>query len=117
MAVQEHSTSLSTTPAEDKPEVTTILLGLSGPSSSGKTTLARLLRTIFNTTSSTVDQPCTLSLFILHQDDFYLTDALIPVITVSSEEFGTRDLQDWDCVESLDLQLFADTLRHIRAHW
>jgi len=96
---------------------TTILLGLSGPSSSGKTTLARLLRSIFNTTVSSPQSSSTtlnLSLFILHQDDFYLTDALVPVIRVSSPEFGTRDLQDWDCVESLDLGLFEDTMRHVQ---
>lgn len=100
-------------------QVSTILLGLSGPSSSGKTTLARLLRSIFDisTPSSRPTQPSrALSLFILHQDDFYLTDALVPVITASSKEFGTRDLQDWDCVESLDLPLFEDTLRHVKAH-
>lgn len=57
-----------------------------------------------------------LSLFILHQDDFYLTDALVPVIHVESREFGARDLQDWDCVESLDLGIFEDTLRHVKQH-
>lgn len=107
---------------------TTILLGLSGPSSSGKTTLARLLRSIFNlaisppaSTTQQGDQPppspsWKLSLFILHQDDFYLTDTLVPVISVSSVEFGTRDLQDWDCVESLDLDIFEDTLRHVQRY-
>ncbi|KEF57620.1 uncharacterized protein A1O9_05538 [Exophiala aquamarina CBS 119918] len=106
----------------DTEEIATIVLGLSGPSSSGKTTLARLLRSTFNTTiSSTAQQqqePCklTLRLFILHQDDFYLTDALVPVINVSSQEFATRDLQDWDCVESLDLGLFEDTLRHVKQY-
>jgi nicotinamide/nicotinate riboside kinase len=36
-----------------------LIIGISGPSSSGKTTLARLLRDIFPNT------------FILHEDDFY----------------------------------------------
>jgi len=36
-----------------------VIIGISGPSSSGKTTLARLLRDVFPRT------------FILHQDDFY----------------------------------------------
>jgi nicotinamide/nicotinate riboside kinase len=36
-----------------------LIVGISGCSSSGKTTLARLLRDIFPST------------FILHQDDFY----------------------------------------------
>lgn len=91
----------------------TILVGLSGPSSSGKTTLARLLRTIFDfevTVSVLVPVPdkdgsgrggesgngsdsgrpaslngddsarqsqaerWKLTLFVLHEDDFYKTD-------------------------------------------
>ncbi|KIV98139.1 hypothetical protein PV10_01819 [Exophiala mesophila] len=112
--------SPSTTPSPSPP--LTILLGLSGPSSSGKTTLARLLRTIFQVNRATATGPDasrpkpSLSLFIIHQDDFYLTDTLVPVRRISSQEFGTRDLQDWDCVESLDLKLFEDTLRHVQAH-
>ncbi len=41
----------------DKPR--TLIIGISGCSSSGKTTLARLLRDMFPNT------------FILHEDDFY----------------------------------------------
>ena len=40
-------------------ETKALIVGISGCSSSGKTTLARLLRDIFPNT------------FILHQDDFY----------------------------------------------
>lgn len=40
----------------------------------------------------------------------------VPVISVTSPEHGTRDLQDWDCVESLDLPLFEHTLTHVRDH-
>ncbi|KIW35642.1 uncharacterized protein PV07_02327 [Cladophialophora immunda] len=90
----------------------TVLVGLSGPSSSGKTTLARLLREIFNLDA----EGWKVSLFILHQDDFYKTDQDIPTVTVSSEEFGTRELQDWDCIDSLDLPLFEHTLTHLRDH-
>ena len=39
-----------------------LVFGISGCSSSGKTTLARILRDIFPNT------------FILHEDDFYKTD-------------------------------------------
>lgn len=35
---------------------------------------------------------------------------------MSSPEHGTRDLQDWDCVESIDLPLFEHTLTHVRDH-
>jgi pantothenate kinase-related protein Tda10 len=48
------------TPSTDKmPQNKAIIVGISGCSSSGKTTLARLLRDIFPNT------------FILHEDDFY----------------------------------------------
>jgi nicotinamide/nicotinate riboside kinase len=72
-----------------------LLVGISGPSSSGKTTLARLLRDIFPTTS------------ILHLDDFYLTDAEIPV---------KDGIQDWDCVESLNLADLRSALSYIKEH-
>ncbi|OAL29173.1 hypothetical protein AYO20_09226 [Fonsecaea nubica] len=101
--------------AEDSkpdPRIETVLIGLSGPSSSGKTTLARLLREIFNLDT----EGWKITLFILHQDDFYKTDQDIPKVTVSSEEFGTRELQDWDCIDSLDLSLFEHTLTHLRDH-
>lgn len=86
----------------------TIIIGLSGPSSSGKTTLARLLRQIFDCPGS--------SLFILHEDDFYKTDKLIPRKTFTSSQFGTRELDDWDCVDSLDLPLLKRVLSHIKLH-
>ncbi|KIW15745.1 hypothetical protein PV08_05795 [Exophiala spinifera] len=120
----------------------TIVIGLSGPSSSGKTTLARLLRSVFNVdvggrVEADVDGKAKakapgreekmkeatedegyhkLSLFILHQDDFYKTDKDVPWVTISSSKYGTRTDQDWDCVGSLDLPLFRRTLTHIRDH-
>jgi nicotinamide/nicotinate riboside kinase len=72
-----------------------LLIGISGPSSSGKTTLSRLLRDIF--------PPSQLSL--LHLDDFYLTDTEIPV---------KNGVQDWDCVESLNLPQLKSALQHIK---
>jgi nicotinamide/nicotinate riboside kinase len=72
-----------------------LLVGISGPSSSGKTTLSRLLRDIF--------PPAQLS--ILHLDDFYLTDAEIPV---------KNGVQDWDCIESLNLPELKLALQHIK---
>ncbi|EXJ64745.1 hypothetical protein A1O7_01083 [Cladophialophora yegresii CBS 114405] len=97
---------------ETRRQVQTIIIGLSGPSSSGKTTLARLLREITNLESPGL----SISLAILHQDDSYKTDKDIPTVTVSSAEFGTRDLQDWDCIGSLDLPLFEYTLKHLLAY-
>jgi nicotinamide/nicotinate riboside kinase len=76
---------------------TPLLLGISGPSSSGKTTLSRLLRDIFPPSK----------LFILHLDDFYLTDAEIPV---------RNGIQDWDCLDSLNLPQLQKALEHIKEH-
>lgn len=73
------------------------IIGISGPSSSGKTTLARLLRDIIPNS------------FILHEDDFYLPDQQIPL------KPGT-DIQDWDCLESLDVKALESALKHIRSH-
>ena len=90
----------------------TLVVGLSGPSSSGKTTLARQLRSIFNTESNTAK----LNLFILHEDDFYKTDKDIPKNTFTSAELGARELDDWDCVESLDLPLLKRVITHVKEH-
>lgn len=70
-----------------------ILLAISGPSSSGKTTLARLLRDIFPRA------------FVLHEDDFYKTDADIPL---------KNGIQDWDCIDSINLPSFRETLQYIQ---
>jgi len=74
-----------------------LLIGISGPSSSGKTTLSRLLRDILPTS------------FILHEDDFYKTDTEIP-------NHPTARVQDWDCLESINLPALDSALRHIRAN-
>lgn len=73
-----------------------LLLGLSGPSSSGKTTIARLLRDILPNS------------FILHEDDFYKTDAEIPI----NRE---HNIADWDCLESINLPSLETALTHIKA--
>ena len=52
----------------------TFIIGLSGPSSSGKTTLARLLRPIFNVNEADCRRGRSMKLFILHEDDFYKQD-------------------------------------------
>ncbi|KAK5944177.1 ribosylnicotinamide kinase [Knufia obscura] len=94
------------------PSSNTLIVGLSGPSSSGKTTLARLLRQIFNVTAGGI----SLRLFILHEDDFYKTDKLIPRKTFTSSDHGKRELDDWDCVESLDLPLLQRVMSHVKEH-
>ncbi|KAG5983694.1 hypothetical protein E4U55_007443 [Claviceps digitariae] len=72
-----------------------LIIGISGCSSSGKTTLARLLRDIFPNT------------FILHQDDFYRPE----------QELPSKDgLLDWDCAGAIDVPAMADALSYIRRH-
>ncbi|KAK5116379.1 hypothetical protein LTR62_007926 [Meristemomyces frigidus] len=71
-----------------------LLIGISGPSSSGKTTLSCLLRDIYPNT------------FILHEDDFYKPDPQIPLTT--------SGLADWDCLDALDLPALEKALKHIR---
>ncbi|KAK3304297.1 putative nicotinamide riboside protein [Chaetomium strumarium] len=71
----------------------TILIGISGCSSSGKTTLARLLRDIFPET------------FILHEDDFYKPESELPI---------KDGLLDWDCPEAISIPDLEAALTHIR---
>lgn len=73
-----------------------VVIGISGCSSSGKTTLARLLRDIFPNT------------FILHEDDFYKNDKDIPI--------SVDGLADWDCAEAISLPDMEQALVHIRTH-
>ncbi|OLN92069.1 Nicotinamide riboside kinase [Colletotrichum chlorophyti] len=70
-----------------------VIVGLSGCSSSGKTTLARLLRDIFPNT------------FILHEDDFYKPESELPT---------KNGLLDWDCPEAISIPDMDKALTHIR---
>ncbi|KAK0705211.1 nicotinamide riboside kinase 1 [Lasiosphaeris hirsuta] len=71
-----------------------ITIGISGCSSSGKTTLARLLRDIFPNT------------FILHEDDFYRPEEELPI---------KNGLVDWDCPEAISVPDMERALSHIRS--
>lgn len=71
------------------------VLGLSGCSSSGKTTLARLLRSVFPHT------------FILHEDDFYKPEECLPF---------RNGLRDWDCAASIDMDGLQAALQYIHKH-
>ncbi|EEH45508.1 ribosylnicotinamide kinase [Paracoccidioides brasiliensis Pb18] len=108
----------------------TIVIGISGPSSSGKTTLARLLRTVFTPEEKAETGPGyadsgpigkyapnggsdrdkkDLSVFIVHEDDFYKPDDQIPVTTTAS---GQR-VQDWDTIGALDVRQLSSTLSYV----
>jgi nicotinamide/nicotinate riboside kinase len=77
-----------------------LLLAISGPSCSGKTTLSRLLRDALAPHA-----------IIIHEDDFYWPDEQIPLVTTSDG----RELQDWDCKEAIDFDALADMLRHVQS--
>ncbi|EPQ61504.1 Bgt-872 [Blumeria graminis f. sp. tritici] len=70
-----------------------LIIGLSGASSSGKTSLSHLLRKIL----PNVD--------VLHEDDFFKHEEEIPV---------KDNLQDWDCAEAIDLPALVNVLQEIR---
>lgn len=77
-----------------------LLIAISGPSCSGKTTLSRLLR----------DALAPFNAFIIHQDDFYRIDSKIPVVRVADGQ----ELQDWDCKESVDFDDLEEMLVHVK---
>ena len=81
-----NTTTITTPDSQQCPRA--IIVGLSGPSSSGKTTLARLLQRIFRTEEGKEEEEqnpnnnitedassgITIRSFIIHEDDFYLPD-------------------------------------------
>ncbi|KAI9034796.1 ribosylnicotinamide kinase [Aspergillus affinis] len=96
------------------------IIALSGPSSSGKTTLTRLLQRIFNNSSSSSTDvspdsnsnpnPPPLRTFIIHEDDFYHSDDRIPITTLPSGQ----TIQDWDCAGAIDIPFLRASLAHVR---
>ncbi|KAK5781716.1 hypothetical protein RI543_000902 [Arxiozyma heterogenica] len=72
-----------------------VLVGLSGCSSSGKTTIAKL-------TSNLIDRS-----ILIHEDDFFKHDDQIPINP-------KYNIANWDSPEALDLSLFSKELDHIR---
>ncbi|EFX06595.1 nicotinamide riboside kinase [Grosmannia clavigera kw1407] len=79
-----------------------VVIGISGCSSSGKTTLARLLRDIFPKTFWPV--------FVELRRPFAADDSLsrIPI--------KVDGLADWDCPEAIALPEMVQALEHIRSH-
>lgn len=76
------------------PQLPPLLVGLSGVSCCGKTTLARLLTRIFPLSS------------ILHADDFYFPDSQVPI---------HDGIQDWDCSEAIDVKKLVGALKRLKA--
>ncbi|RPA97127.1 P-loop containing nucleoside triphosphate hydrolase protein [Choiromyces venosus 120613-1] len=83
-----------------------LLIAISGPSNSGKTTLTRHLQNIFTPppppSSPTITIPPR-----LHQDDFFHTDSQIPIAP-------SCGLQDWDCPGAIDWTRFVAVLRELK---
>ncbi|EGV60663.1 ribosylnicotinamide kinase [Yamadazyma tenuis] len=72
-----------------------IIVGISGPSSSGKTTVTKNLLNLLD---------CQ----ILHQDDFYFPDDQIPVDHKTGE-------QNWDHPDSIDFDKFITYIQKVKA--
>ncbi|KAJ1836182.1 ribosylnicotinamide kinase [Coemansia sp. RSA 2711] len=72
-----------------------VVIGLSGPSSSGKTTIALNLIKLFPRT------------VVIHQDDFYKPDSQIPIN-------ADANIQDWDCPEAFDMPKITQAIRSTR---
>ncbi|PGH27253.1 hypothetical protein AJ80_00963 [Polytolypa hystricis UAMH7299] len=93
----------------------TLIIGLSGPSSSGKTTLARLLRTIFTpprNEGAAGGGVGDVSTFIIHEDDFYKSDDKIPVTRTAAGKL----VEDWDTIEAIDVGQLTSTLKYVRSN-
>ncbi|KAF9106077.1 ribosylnicotinamide kinase [Mortierella sp. AM989] len=74
-----------------------ITIGLSGPSSGGKTTTSRYLRSILPNST------------VVHQDDFYLPENQIPLDPVTG-------LANWDCPGAIDFVSMNATLSFVKEH-
>ncbi|KAJ2491606.1 ribosylnicotinamide kinase [Coemansia sp. RSA 2050] len=72
-----------------------IVVGISGPSCSGKTAIALNLLKVF---------PHTV---VIHQDDFYKTDSQIPI-------HADLGVQDWDCPHAVDMPRLVREIRNVR---
>jgi nicotinamide/nicotinate riboside kinase len=73
----------------------TTLVGLSGPSCSGKTTIARILGSIFP------------EAIVIHEDDFYRPEDQLPL----------RDgVVNWDCAAAVDVAAFQSALKYVKEY-
>lgn len=70
----------------------TIIIGVTGASSSGKSTLAYLLKSILPSTE------------IIHQDDFFKLEKDVPYDPIRKD-------RDWDCPDAIDMDAMTQTLR------
>mmetsp|Transcript_2296 Transcript_2296/g.2527 ORF Transcript_2296/g.2527 Transcript_2296/m.2527 type:complete len:252 (-) Transcript_2296:2482-3237(-) len=74
-----------------------VLVALSGPSSSGKSTTAKALNRLFEGSK------------VVHLDDFYFPDHEIPVDPNTNE-------QNWDCSDAIDFKKFVDYVSMLKSN-
>lgn len=72
-----------------------VLVGIGGASSSGKTTVAKILNSI------------TKDSIILHKDDFFKSDEEIPI----DKETG---FENWDCPEAINFDAFVEEVEYLK---
>ncbi|KAI3637496.1 hypothetical protein MIR68_004145 [Amoeboaphelidium protococcarum] len=89
------------------------VVALSGGSCSGKTTITRRLRDQFLHNNSQNDQ--SIEVHIVHQDDYYKSESMIPAVTYVDNNGVSRTEQNWDCPGALDTQrMLADLQKMIK---
>lgn len=87
-----------------------LLIGIGGPTCSGKTTLTKHILSLLPTTSSSSSPSSSLTSFIVHQDDFAPPESSLQW----NEEVGSAD---WDDpATSVDWQRLRSTLAHVKAN-
>jgi nicotinamide/nicotinate riboside kinase len=77
-----------------------MIIGISGVSRSGKTTLADLIQKKFIEKGETA--------IVLHQDDYVMPENQIPKI---------RHRIDWECPQSIDFQRFKFEILEAKKHY
>lgn len=73
-----------------------VLVGIGGPSSSGKTTVAKAMHLLFANST------------LIHLDDFYFPDSQIPYNEAAQ-------VQNWDCVDAIDWDKFKRYIGEVRS--
>lgn len=84
-----------------------LIVGCSGCSSSGKTTVVKLFLSIIQEKDKEFGTDFHSNIVILHEDDFFKTDADILIDPV-------RNIMNWDCPEALNLDLFKQELKNLK---
>lgn len=105
--------------SEASPLSQTYIIAISGPTASGKTTLARLLQQTFDGLEFTPANngiPVAITASILHQDDFFVPEDRIPLKRVPKVDAPGEFVEqaDWDCLESIDFTKLKCCLQKLR---